>query len=967
MAPADHREFQEICFEIDNELTTRGLALDTQGDHRGAYRAFEASYVLTSSESSLVSLLGALLKLGEPFLVAAAFRALRDELGAAGDTRDPALAAELIAIQRKFDEADAECKLRRAAAAADGRSAATLYAAGLASNAQGDPTTAYRFFASAYAAEPSTAAFLSMLNMKLKARSLPVAELVLRHFERSLDEALAITEAEAEMAGRKQDEATEALRLMRAAQVAHVLSSPLISTPLKLRAAELAGRLRAGGHEANRAGDLAEAHGCFQAAYALQRHPADGISMGNMKAKSGDLHGARDDYLDLLAVADADEARAAEEKARAPRAADAADEAAAAARRQQGVLITTPKGAAPLTPAQRETVVLKLAALDDGAANGGGATPGSRARAVAPPPAAVAPKAARPAATEEAAAVAKSGAPPTPVSVDTTTKDAAAARAAKIEAAASAAQAAAQAAAAGAAPAPAAAAAAARAAPPAAPKAAAVPPLVSKDAHAPSSDDEGAADDEPDDADARARSSDDEYADDDDELQLPIVRAIYAASSAAGGSSTGSSAHADGSARPNQDCFFALESAVGLVIGVLDGHGGALGAVASQAAARAMQAWLEVDANARLLQSDAQNALATLFQEGHVAALDAIGQATGAVDAAGKWPSGSAAIDARVKTPLDARTGLPAEGGTTATVVAIVGGRQLLIAHVGDSDAVLGGQALDGGGVSAEKLTADHTPCSVTEYVRTRALGAEASQLSFVYDCPTAELLHVFDTNGDSPALSVEAAEKADMRGVGARARARGRASRRGLPRLVRLPRAPRTDARFIPARIALLSIYPSIHPPIHPSIHPCLCPACRLLPCSPEFRLQVGARGAARPRRRAGAKARQRTAAPRGYALARRRAPADVRAHMEARGHAAGPAGARRLARATRTYCWYARRRAAAPPDAHWSASRAPPIALERALIASLAPSLCAAAAARSQARTACGTCGNTTRRSRR
>ncbi|KAJ1621142.1 phosphatase 2C-like domain-containing protein [Pavlovales sp. CCMP2436] len=124
-------------------------------------------------------------------------------------------------------------------------------------------------------------------------------------------------------------------------------------------------------------------------------------------------------------------------------------------------------------------------------------------------------------------------------------------------------------------------------------------------------------------------------------------------------------------------------------------------------------------------------------------------------------------VDSRVRVPLDAETRLPVEGGTTATVVALVNGRQLLIAHVGDSDAVLGGDSIDGGGVSAEKLTADHTPCSVTEYMRTRALGGAGAKLSFVYDCPTAELLHVFDTDGEVPAVSMDSAEKADLRGVG--------------------------------------------------------------------------------------------------------------------------------------------------------------------------------------------------------
>jgi len=193
-------------------------------------------------------------------------------------------------------------------------------------------------------------------------------------------------------------------------------------------------------------------------------------------------------------------------------------------------------------------------------------------------------------------------------------------------------------------------------------------------------------------------------------------------------------------------------------------------ACSTATAARAMSDWFKESANVSKLRVDPQQALSDLFLTGHVAVLDAMGRSTGSVDRDGKWASGSSEVGSRVRTPLDPTTKQPAEGGTTATVVALVEGRHLLIAHVGDSDAVLGGDPLDGSNmVNAEKLTGDHTPCSVAEYVRVRDLGKSGASLEFVYDCPDADMLHVFDTppGGGEPVVSAEAAEKADLRGVG--------------------------------------------------------------------------------------------------------------------------------------------------------------------------------------------------------
>lgn len=65
--------------------------------------------------------------------------------------------------------------------------------------------------------------------------------------------------------------------------------------------------------------------------------------------------------------------------------------------------------------------------------------------------------------------------------------------------------------------------------------------------------------------------------------------------------------------------------------------------------------------------------------------------------------------------------GQPVDGGTTATVVALLQGHLLVVANVGDSDCLLGGVLADGT-IGFEQLCADHTPISVEEYIRVARL-----------------------------------------------------------------------------------------------------------------------------------------------------------------------------------------------------------------------------------------------------
>ena len=72
--------------------------------------------------------------------------------------------------------------------------------------------------------------------------------------------------------------------------------------------------------------------------------------------------------------------------------------------------------------------------------------------------------------------------------------------------------------------------------------------------------------------------------------------------------------------------------------------------------------------------------------------------------------------------------------GTTATVVAVIRGKTLIAAGVGDSSGLLLGNAPGGPSGAHELLLEEYSPTNLQEHVRMRApVGA---QLKWVYDCP---------------------------------------------------------------------------------------------------------------------------------------------------------------------------------------------------------------------------------------
>jgi len=80
-----------------------------------------------------------------------------------------------------------------------------------------------------------------------------------------------------------------------------------------------------------------------------------------------------------------------------------------------------------------------------------------------------------------------------------------------------------------------------------------------------------------------------------------------------------------------------------------------------------------------------------------------------------------------------------ADGGTTATVIALLDGATLVHAQVGDSSALLGGvigadEGEGEGEVAFEELMEEHSATNVREYERVLGTGPRGKLLNFVYD-----------------------------------------------------------------------------------------------------------------------------------------------------------------------------------------------------------------------------------------
>ena len=81
------------------------------------------------------------------------------------------------------------------------------------------------------------------------------------------------------------------------------------------------------------------------------------------------------------------------------------------------------------------------------------------------------------------------------------------------------------------------------------------------------------------------------------------------------------------------------------------------------------------------------------------------------------------------------------DGGTTATIIALLDGATLVHAQVGDSSALLGGTIGEDGGdeageVTFEELMEEHSASNAAEYERVLTSGPRGKMMRFVYDVP---------------------------------------------------------------------------------------------------------------------------------------------------------------------------------------------------------------------------------------
>ena len=211
--------------------------------------------------------------------------------------------------------------------------------------------------------------------------------------------------------------------------------------------------------------------------------------------------------------------------------------------------------------------------------------------------------------------------------------------------------------------------------------------------------------------------------------------------------------------KENQDAMFVVRGERTMVWGVLDGHGPDNGRLAAHGGVRAFKAWFaehEVE-----LESDPQVAMTSAFRAAH----DAIRQLM-----VTRYERQGEPLKTTAGGYLVGEEGEPVDGGATATVAALVHGHLLVIANVGDSDALLGGKLPDGT-IGFEQLCADHSPTSADEFVRVQRFGAQQVDAweppLFAYTAGD-EPLEIFAVGADGTVeLDPEALRQLDEMGAG--------------------------------------------------------------------------------------------------------------------------------------------------------------------------------------------------------
>jgi len=181
----------------------------------------------------------------------------------------------------------------------------------------------------------------------------------------------------------------------------------------------------------------------------------------------------------------------------------------------------------------------------------------------------------------------------------------------------------------------------------------------------------------------------------------------------------------------------------------------------AESASAALCEWFEANAE-ELAPERAQMAMKTAFEHAHKACREAIVR---------KYAQAGQDLATTKEGFLVESDGQPVDGGTTVTVVALLQGHLLVVANVGDSDCLLGGQLADGT-IGFEQLCADHTPMSVDEYIRVARLcevhADDWEPANFVYDADSDELLEIFSVSNEGAVeIDKELASKLDELGVG--------------------------------------------------------------------------------------------------------------------------------------------------------------------------------------------------------
>ena len=132
------------------------------------------------------------------------------------------------------------------------------------------------------------------------------------------------------------------------------------------------------------------------------------------------------------------------------------------------------------------------------------------------------------------------------------------------------------------------------------------------------------------------------------------------------------------------------------------------GLLAARAATSALRSWF--DRHALQLNIDPQDAMGTAFAYAHTEVRRAL---------VAKYESLGTPLIVHSRGFLLEQDGEPVDGGTTATIIALIQGHLLVVANVGDSECVLGGTLSDGS-IGFEQLCTDHSPLSAHEYMRVR-------------------------------------------------------------------------------------------------------------------------------------------------------------------------------------------------------------------------------------------------------